>query len=333
MSPLLEVKDLKTHFFTREGVVHAVDGVSYSVEKGKTLGLVGESGCGKSVSAMSIMRLIPDPPGKIVQGNIMFEGRDLVRASDREMRDIRGNQISMIFQDPMTSLNPVVKIGVQMTEGIHLHLGLSRREAEDRAVELLEAVGMPDSRRRLRDYPHQFSGGMRQRVMIAMALSCDPKLLIADEPTTALDVTIQAQILDLLQRLQDRFGMSILLITHDLGVVAGVSDHVCVMYAGKIVEQAETLELFEHPQHPYTIALLNSIPRLDAEERGRLASIAGLPPDLVEPPAGCRFHSRCRFATDRCRQGDEPLLASCDGTEHLVACRHPHNVANDKDGC
>ncbi len=332
MSPLLAVKDLKTQFFTREGVVHAVDGVSYSLDKGKTLGLVGESGCGKSVSALSIMRLIPDPPGKIVQGTIMFEDRDLVQVPDREMREIRGNHISMIFQDPMTSLNPVVKIGVQMTEGIHLHLGLSRREAEDRAVELLEAVGMPDARRRLRDYPHQFSGGMRQRVMIAMALSCDPKLLIADEPTTALDVTIQAQILDLLKRLQDRFGMSILLITHDLGVVAGVSDHVCVMYAGKIVEQAETLELFEHPQHPYTLALLNSIPRLDTEGHSRLANIAGLPPDLVEPPPGCRFHPRCRFATDRCRQGDEPPLVSFDGSEHMVACWEPHNVENGGEG-
>ena len=247
MSPLLEVKDLKTQFFTREGVVHAVDGVSYAVDEGKTLGLVGESGCGKSVSALSVMRLIPDPPGKIVEGQILFEDRDLVPLSEREMRDMRGNQISMIFQDPMTSLNPVVRIGLQMTEGIQLHMGLSKKEAEDRAVELLDAVGLPDARRRLKDYPHQFSGGMRQRVMIAMALSCDPKLLIADEPTTALDVTIQAQILDLLKRMQDRFSMSILLITHDLGVVAGVSDDVCVMYAGRIVEQADTCLLYTSP--------------------------------------------------------------------------------------
>ena len=332
MSALLEVKDLKTQFFTREGVVHAVDGVSYSVDKGKTLGLVGESGCGKSVSALSIMRLIPEPPGKIVEGRIEFEGRDLVPLPEKEMREIRGNQISMIFQDPMTSLNPVVRIGVQMTEGIQLHLGMSKKEAQDRAVELLDAVGMPDARRRLRDYPHQFSGGMRQRVMIAMALSCDPKLLIADEPTTALDVTIQAQILDLLKRLQERFGMSVLLITHDLGVVAGVSDHVCVMYAGRIVEQADTLELFDHPQHPYTLALLNSIPRLDTEGHSQLASIAGLPPDLVQPPAGCRFHPRCRFATERCGCGEQPPLVSFDGSEHLVACWEPHNLNHAKEG-
>lgn len=332
MSPLLEVKDLKTQFFTREGVVHAVDGVSYAVDEGKTLGLVGESGCGKSVSALSVMRLIPDPPGKIVEGQILFEDRDLVPLSEREMRDMRGNQISMIFQDPMTSLNPVVRIGLQMTEGIQLHMGLSKKEAEDRAVELLDAVGLPDARRRLKDYPHQFSGGMRQRVMIAMALSCDPKLLIADEPTTALDVTIQAQILDLLERMQDRFSMSILLITHDLGVVAGVSDDVCVMYAGRIVEQADTVSLFEHPQHPYTLALLNSIPRLDTEERGRLANIPGLPPDLVQPPAGCRFHPRCRFARERCRQGEQPPLMSFDGSEHLVACWYADDLVNGKEG-
>lgn len=322
MSMLLEVKNLKTQFFTREGVVHAVDGVSYSVDKGKTLGLVGESGCGKSVSALSIMRLIPEPPGRIVEGSILFEGKDLVTLSEKEMRQIRGNHISMIFQDPMTSLNPVVKIGVQMTEGIQLHMGMTKKEAEDRAVELLEAVGMPDARRRLKDYPHQFSGGMRQRVMIAMALSCDPKLLIADEPTTALDVTIQAQILDLLERLQERFGMSILLITHDLGVVAGISDYVCVMYAGKIVEQAHTEELFENPRHPYTLALLQSIPRLDAPGHTKLANIPGLPPDLVEPPPGCRFHPRCRFAIEQCKE-QEPSLLSLDGSDHMVACWRP----------
>ena len=326
MSALLEVKDLKTQFFTREGVVKAVDGVSYSIGEGKTLGLVGESGCGKSVSALSIMRLIPEPPGKIVEGSIVFEGRDLVSLPDKEMRSIRGNHVSMIFQDPMTSLNPVIKIGLQMTEGIQVHLGLSREEAENRAVELLAAVGMPDARRRLKDYPHQFSGGMRQRAMIAMALSCDPKLLIADEPTTALDVTIQAQILDLLKRLQGQFGMSILLITHDLGVVAGVSDHVCVMYAGRIVEQAETGELFEHPHHPYSLALLNSIPRLDTEGHAPLANIPGLPPDLVDPPRGCRFHPRCEFAGDRCREGEPPPLVSLDGSDHLVACWQPRNA-------
>jgi oligopeptide transport system ATP-binding protein len=324
VSPLLEVKNLKTQFFTREGVVHAVDGVSYSVDTGKTLGIVGESGCGKSVSALSIMRLIPDPPGRIVEGSILFDGKELTMLREREMRSIRGNHISMIFQDPMTSLNPVLRIGTQMTEAIRLHLGLSKREAADRAVELLEAVGMPDARRRLRDYPHQFSGGMRQRVMIAMALSCDPKLLIADEPTTALDVTIQAQILDLLERLQDRFGMSILLITHDLGVVAGVADHVVVMYAGRIVEQADTNELFANPQHPYTEALLASIPRLDDTERGALASIPGMPPDLVDPPPGCRFSPRCRHATALCRER-EPELQSFNGTPHLVSCLTPSN--------
>jgi oligopeptide transport system ATP-binding protein len=318
VSALLEVRDLKTHFFTREGVVHAVDGITYSVDTGKTLGIVGESGCGKSVNALSIMRLIPDPPGKIVGGSIMFEGKDLTKFSEREMQDIRGNQISMIFQDPMTSLNPVLRIGTQLTEGIRLHLGMDKKQAGERAVELLEAVGLPDARRRLRDYPHQFSGGMRQRVMIAMALSCEPKLLIADEPTTALDVTIQAQILSLLERLQDRFGMSILLITHDLGVVAGVSDDVVVMYAGHIVEQADTEELFANPQHPYTQALLASIPRLDEKAGQRLANIPGLPPDLVDPLPGCRFNPRCKHSKD-CRSA-EPQLVPYNGSGHLVAC-------------
>jgi oligopeptide transport system ATP-binding protein len=318
VSPLLEVKGLKTQFFTREGVVHAVDGISYSVDTGKTLGIVGESGCGKSVGALSIMRLIPDPPGKIVEGQIIFEGKDLTTFSERQMQDIRGNQISMIFQDPMTSLNPVLRIGTQLTEGIRLHLGMDKKQAMDRAVELLEAVGLPDPRRRLRDYPHQFSGGMRQRVMIAMALACEPKLLIADEPTTALDVTIQAQILSLLERLQDRFGMSILLITHDLGVVAGVSDDVVVMYAGRIVEQADTVELFGNPQHPYTQALLASIPRLDDTGRHRLANIPGLPPDLVEPPPGCAFNPRCKHAKD-CAKAD-PRLVPYNSSGHLVSC-------------
>jgi oligopeptide transport system ATP-binding protein len=318
VSRLLEVQGLKTQFFTREGVVHAVDGISYSLDTGKTLGIVGESGCGKSVNALSIMRLIPDPPGKIVEGTILFEGKDLITFSEREMQEIRGNQISMIFQDPMTSLNPVLRIGTQITEGIRLHLGLDKKQATERAVELLEAVGMPDARGRLRDYPHQFSGGMRQRVMIAMALSCEPKLLIADEPTTALDVTIQAQILALLERLQDRFGMSILLITHDLGVVAGVSDDVVVMYAGRIVEQADTEELFANPQHPYTQALLASIPRLDDAGRHRLANIPGLPPDLVEPPPGCAFSPRCRFRKDCDKAG--PELVPYDGSGHLVSC-------------
>lgn len=321
MSTLLEVQDLKTHFFTREGVVHAVDGISYALDRSRTLGIVGESGCGKSVSALSLMRLVPDPPGKIVDGSIMFEGRDIVGMTRAEVRSLRGNDISMIFQDPMTSLNPVMKIRTQLIEGMRLHMGLSRREARNRGVELLEAVGIPDPAERIDDYPHQFSGGMRQRVMIAMALACDPKLLIADEPTTALDVTIQAQILHLLADVQERFGTSILLITHDLGVVAGVSDDVVVMYAGKIVEQAPTEELFRNPQHPYTEALLGSIPRLHEQIAGRLANIPGLPPDLVDPPSGCSFHPRCTHATQRCEL-QEPGLESYDGAGHMCACWH-----------
>ena len=321
MTALLEVRNLKTHFFTREGEVHAVDGISYTLDRGKTLGIVGESGCGKSVSAMSIMRLIPDPPGKIVAGEIVFEGRNLVTLSEKEMQSIRGDDISMIFQDPMTSLNPVMKIGTQLTEGLRLHMSLSKKEAEDRAVELLEAVGMPDPRRRLKDFPHQFSGGMRQRVMIAMALSCEPKLLIADEPTTALDVTIQAQILDLLRRLQERFGMSILLITHDLGVVAGLAEEIVVMYAGQIVEQGTVDELFANPQHPYTEALLASIPRLDRVGHALLANIPGMPPDLVHPSAGCRFQPRCKECCQLCIPTDPVLLPYGGGVpDHLVAC-------------
>jgi len=318
----LEIKDLRTHFFTREGVVKAVDGVSYYLDQGETLGLVGESGCGKSVSALSIMRLIPDPPGRIVGGSIMFENKDLTAMPEKELRKIRGNAISMIFQDPMTSLNPVLRIGEQMTESIELHLKLDRKAAVERAVELVDAVGIPDGRHRLRDYPHQFSGGMRQRIMIAMALSCNPRLLIADEPTTALDVTIQAQILDLLRRLQAKIGMSILLITHDLGVVAGTAKRVAVMYAGKIVEQAPTKELFAHPRHPYTLALLHSIPRLDGRAHTRLSSIPGAPPDLVDPEPGCRFAQRCTRVTEECRQ-QEPPLVPLGRDDHLVACYRP----------
>ncbi|NLG67037.1 MAG: ABC transporter ATP-binding protein [Actinobacteria bacterium] len=322
MPAQLEIKDLRTHFFTREGVVKAVDGVSYYLNQGETLGLVGESGCGKSVSALSIMRLIPDPPGRIVGGSIMFENKDLTAMPEKELRKIRGNAISMIFQDPMTSLNPVLRIGEQMTESIELHLKLDRKAAVERAVELVDAVGIPDGRRRLRDYPHQFSGGMRQRIMIAMALSCNPRLLIADEPTTALDVTIQAQILDLLRRLQAKIGMSILLITHDLGVVAGTAKRVAVMYAGKIVEQAPTKELFAHPRHPYTLALLHSIPRLDGRAHTRLSSIPGAPPDLVDPEPGCRFAQRCTRVTEECRQ-QEPPLVPLGREDHLVACYRP----------
>lgn len=323
MSPLLEVKGLKTQFHTREGIVRAVDGISYVLDRGKTLGVVGESGCGKSVGALSLMRLIPDPPGKIVAGEIIFEGRDIVPLPESDVRRMRGNDISMIFQDPMTSLNPVLRIGTQLAEGTRLHLGLSKKEADERSVELLDAVGMPDARRRLSDHPHQFSGGMRQRVMIAMALACEPKLLIADEPTTALDVTIQAQILDLLERLQDRFGMSILLITHDLGVVAGVSDDIVVMYAGKIVEKASADALFADPQHPYTEALLASIPRLDEEGRKRLANIPGMPPDLVNPPSACSFHPRCSYATEECWTVEPTLRPFDGGLDHQASCWHP----------
>jgi len=322
LSHLLEINNLRTHFFTREGVVHAVDGISYTVDRGKTLGIVGESGCGKSVGAMTIMKLIPMPPGRIVEGEILFEGKELTKASERQLQSIRGNDIAMIFQDPMTSLNPVLRIGYQLTEGMRIHLGMSKQEARERAVELMDAVGIPAARNRLDDYPHQFSGGMRQRAMIAMALSCDPKLLIADEPTTALDVTIQAQIIDLLEQLQDEFGMAMLLITHDLGVVAGVSDDIVVMYAGKIVEQTDTDELFRNPQHPYTEALLGSIPRLDETRRRELANIPGLPPDLVNPPSGCRFHPRCSHATQICVDKEPPLAPHNGGPGHLVACWH-----------
>lgn len=326
MPAQLEVIDLHTHFFTREGVVRAVDGVSYHLNHGETLGLVGESGCGKSVSALSIIRLVPDPPGRIVKGRILFEGRELTAMPERELRKIRGNEISMIFQDPMTSLNPVLRIGRQITESIKLHLGLSDKEAEARAIELIESVGIPDAPRRLREYPHQFSGGMRQRIMIAMALSCDPKVLIADEPTTALDVTIQAQILDLLRRLQAKIGMSILLITHDLGVVAGIANRVAVMYAGKIVEQAETKELFKNPRHPYTLALLHSIPRLDSRAHARLSTIPGSPPDLIDPPPGCRFAPRCQAQGPECHEREPGLVSvpTLVGTgTHLVACHRP----------
>ena len=326
MPAQLEVIDLHTHFFTREGVVRAVDGVSYDVMPGETLGLVGESGCGKSVSALSIMRLVPDPPGRIVQGIIRFEGQDLTAMTEKELRKVRGNDISMIFQDPMTSLNPVLRVGQQITESIRLHLHLGEKEAEQRAVELVSAVGIPDAQQRIRDYPHQFSGGMRQRIMIAMALSCDPKLLIADEPTTALDVTIQAQILDLLRRLQARLGMSILLITHDLGVVAGTASRIAVMYAGKIVEQAHTKELFANPRHPYTLALLHSIPRLDSRAHARLSTIPGTPPDLIGLPPGCRFAPRCANRGAEC-EDSEPGLVEVEtkvGTgTHVVACHRP----------
>jgi oligopeptide transport system ATP-binding protein len=321
---LLEVKDLKTHFFMREGVVQAVDGVSFSVEKGKTLGIVGESGCGKSVTALSLMGLIPQPPAKIVEGEVLFEGRDLTKLSDRELEDVRGRQIAMIFQDPMTSLNPTFKIGTQITETLRRHFDTSKQDARKRAVELLEEVGIPRAAERLDDYPHQFSGGMRQRVMIAIALSCNPELLIADEPTTALDVTIQAQILDLLERLRTEHEMAMIIITHDMGVIAEASDDVAVMYAGQIVEQASVFDLFDNPEHPYTEALLGALPQLEGEgiREGRLTAIPGRPPDLIEPAVGCRFAPRCAYReSDSCATEAQELREI--RTNHWVRTSHP----------
>jgi oligopeptide/dipeptide ABC transporter ATP-binding protein len=295
---LLEVDNLQTHFFTREGVVRAVDDVSFTVEPGKTLGIVGESGCGKSVTALSIMSLLPQPPAKIVGGSVRFESFDLAKLSERDLEDVRGHEIAMIFQDPMTSLNPTLRIGTQITETMERHLGLDRKQAKKRAIELLEEVHIPNAAERLNDYPHRFSGGMRQRVMIAIAISCNPKLLIADEPTTALDVTVQAGILDLLDELQEEHEMAMILITHDMGVVAEAADDIVVMYAGQIVEQASSLELFDHPEHPYTEALLGALPQIEGEgiREGRLTAIPGRPPDLSDPPPACRFAPRCPFA-------------------------------------
>jgi oligopeptide transport system ATP-binding protein len=322
---LLEVKDLKTHFFTREGVVHAVDGISFSLEPGQALGIVGESGSGKSVTALSIMGLIPRPPARIVEGSVEYRGRDLTKLSDRELEDVRGKEIAMIFQDPMTSLNPTLKIKTQITEVLDRHVGYSKDEAKRKAIELLEEVQIPNAAERLEDYPHRFSGGMRQRVMIAIALACNPKVLIADEPTTALDVTVQAEILDLLEDLRRDHEMGLILITHDMGVVAEVADDVAVMYAGQIVEQAATLELFDHPEHPYTEALLGALPQLEGEDvrRGRLLSIPGRPPDLIAPPEGCRFAPRCPHADlgDGCAETLPELRRI--RPNHLVRSRHP----------
>ncbi|MDE3102739.1 MAG: ABC transporter ATP-binding protein [Chloroflexota bacterium] len=318
---LLEVKDLHTNFFTRDGVVKAVDGVSFELNAGETLGLVGESGCGKSVTALSLMRLIPQPPGKITQGQIVFDGTDVLQMDEDEVRGIRGNNIAMIFQDPMTSLNPVLTISRQISEALELHLKMDRSEARKRTTELLDLVGIPSAKKRLDDYPHQFSGGMRQRVMIAMALSCNPKLILADEPTTALDVTIQAQILDLLKNLAQEFRTAFILITHDLGVVAGMTQRIHVMYAGRIVEKADTGELFADPKMPYTWGLLRSIPRLDERRKERLVPIEGLPPDLIAPPPGCKFEPRCQYRRDICRE-KEPDLVAVPGAkpDHLARC-------------
>jgi oligopeptide transport system ATP-binding protein len=315
---LLEVTGLKTQFFTQDGVVKAVDGVSFHVNEGETLGIVGESGCGKSVSVLSVMRLIPQPPGKIVDGQVMFEGIDLLTVSDDEIRKVRGNQIAMIFQDPMTSLNPVLTIGRQIGEALELHMGMNKQESRGRSAQLLEMVGIPEAEDRLDDYPHQFSGGMRQRAMIAMALACNPQLLIADEPTTALDVTIQAQIVELVKRLRDEIGMAIIWITHDLGVVAGLADRMMVMYAGHAVEEAPVREVYADPRHPYTIGLLGSLPRLDEIREDKLQSIEGLPPDLIDLPPGCPFEPRCVYAIEKCRM-ETPKLEPV-GPRHRIAC-------------
>jgi len=316
--PLLEVKNLKTWFYTPDGIVKAVNGISYTLNEGDALGLVGESGCGKSVSAMSLMRLIPTPPGRIVEGEVLFDGRDLLKLSDEGIRRVRGNDIAMIFQDPMTSLNPVLTIGRQIGEALELHKGMNRQSARKRTIELLELVGIPAAGSRHDDYPHQFSGGMRQRVMIAMALSCEPKLLIADEPTTALDVTIQAQILELIKRLRTELSMAVILITHDLGVVAGVTDRINVMYAGYIVESATAEELFANPRMPYTLGLLRSMPRIDEPRREKLVPIEGLPPDLVDAPQGCPFVPRCSYKVDRCVE-ENPSLEPVN-RDHGIAC-------------
>jgi oligopeptide/dipeptide ABC transporter ATP-binding protein len=316
---LLEVDNLQTHFRTPEGINRAVDGVSFHVDEGETLAIVGESGCGKSVTSMSLMRLIAEPPGKIA-GSIRFQGKDLLQLSEREMRAIRGNDISMIFQEPMTSLNPVLTVGRQIGETLRMHQGLDRQAAEARAIEMLTLVGIPEPARRVREYPHQLSGGMRQRVMIAMALACKPKLIIADEPTTALDVTIQAQILDLLQDMKERFGMAVMLITHAMGVVAETAQRVVVMYAGKVVEEAPVDDLFSNPGHPYTQGLIRSIPRidLDSEHKTRLEAIGGSVPILINPPVGCRFAPRCRHAMNVCTE-KEPLLRQI-APGHRMAC-------------
>lgn len=321
MGVLMEVKDLTTRFYTQEGIVYAVNNVSYVLSESETLGIVGESGSGKSVHALSIMGLIPSPPGKIESGEVYFRGRDLLTISKEEMRMIRGAEIAMIFQDPMTSLNPVLTIGTQLTETLKLHLGLSDKAANKRAAELLTLVGIPDAERRLKNYPHQFSGGMRQRVMIAMALSCNPKLLIADEPTTALDVTIQAQIVDLVRRLRDEFGMAIIWITHDLGVVAGLADTIQVMYGGKIMERGPVEAVFSDTRHPYTLGLLKSLPRHDERVHDKLIPIEGSPPDMRKPPKGCPFAPRCRYKIDICEEEMPPLEAGAEShPDHLKAC-------------
>jgi len=318
MGTLLQVRGLKTRFYTQDGVVNAVNGISYDLNEGETLGIVGESGCGKSVSVLSVMRLIPTPPGRIVAGEVIFEGRDLMKVDEEEIRQVRGNKISMVFQDPMTSLNPVLTINQQLSEALELHLGMDKAQARRRSIELLEMVNIPEAAERIDDYPHQFSGGMRQRVMIAMALSCNPRLLIADEPTTALDVTIQAQIIDIVKRLKEELGMAIIWITHDLGIIAGLAERVVVMYAGYIIEEASVKDLYGDPRHPYTLGLLRSVPRLDEEVKEKLIPIEGLPPDLIDMPPGCPFAPRCVYAQDICLQ-ENPKLETV-APRHKVAC-------------
>lgn len=325
MTSLLEVRDLKTYFYTSQGIVKAVDGVSYDVRAGETVALVGESGCGKTMSALSIMRLVPKPQGTIVGGEIRFEGRDLLTLDDEEMRRIRGAEIAMIFQEPMTSLNPVLTIGRQITETLEAHgMATSKQEAVERAVELLGLVGIPDPGRRLSDYPHQLSGGMRQRVMIAIALSCKPKLILADEPTTALDVTIQAQILELTRELSQKFGVALMIITHNLGVVARYADRVHVMYAGKVIESGTARDIYQDPRHPYTLGLLRSVPRLDRPRKTKLDPIEGQPPDLWNLPPGCSFSVRCKYRIEKCNLEVPPLRAIATG--HLSACWEAENL-------
>lgn len=315
---LLQVKDLKTYFYTDDGVVKAVDGIDFTIKKGETLGMVGESGCGKSVSALSILQLVQDPPGKIINGEIWFKGEDLLKKKSEKMRKIRGNDISMIFQEPMTSLNPVYTIGEQISEAIILHQKLNKEKALKKTIEMLKLVGIPSPEKKVHEYPHELSGGQRQRAMIAMALSCNPDLLIADEPTTALDVTIEAQILELIKKLKDEIGMAVLMITHDLGVIAEVSDYVVVVYAGKAVEYADVISIFKNPKHPYTIALQKSIPQLTDKPGRKLEVIKGNIPDPLALPYGCKFHPRCKFAIDLCKN-KEPELEKI-GDNHIVRC-------------
>jgi oligopeptide/dipeptide ABC transporter ATP-binding protein len=328
---LLEVQDLHTEFVTGGGVVRAVDGVSWDVREGETVALVGESGCGKSVSALSVMRLVAQPAGRIVSGRILFKGRDLLSLTEEEMRHVRGREIAMVFQEPMTSLNPVLTIGRQLTEGLETHLGMAPEAARARAMDLLAMVGIPDPARRLQQYPHQFSGGMRQRMMIAMALACEPSLILADEPTTALDVTIQAQILELMKDLSRRLGVAMLIITHNLGVVARYADRVNVMYAGRIIERATAREIYANPRHPYTLGLLRSVPRLDEPRRARLSPIEGQPPDLTRLPHGCAFAPRCAYRVERCA-GERPALREIGAGEHVTACWEADRLVKETAG-